>query len=243
MLTNLAAVYARQGQLGPSWNTAEEVEELSDAISAPRLKLSAIELKADVQRLCGMLGHARASLASALEIAAQLEDERKVLTLTALLATIESLASGEFAGAEMAIAALDAERLTDNAPWLWLDLALAARDASQALAYLDKVGVESRLAHHRVVADIASVRAALLPGADAACLRAATEATYRLPGALDALEIVERPLGRLLLSLTPTRTPPTAVVAELAEQGAGLPRVMRDSLQLQPGQWLAHLKR
>jgi len=263
MLTNLAAVYARQGQLGPSWNTAEEVEELAETISAPRLKLAAIELKADVQRLCGMLDLARTSLGTALDIAEDLEDERKALTLTAQLKTVEALAGGELLSAEAAIAALDTERLTDNAPWLWFDLALAATDAALAIRFVRKVSIEGRLAHHRMVADIAIVRASLLSGADEVCLRLASEAAERLAATLDPAEIVERPLGRLVLALSATlrgATPPDsraparssvqagqtqealeAATAELGEQGAGLPRVMRENLLLQPGTWLATL--
>ncbi len=247
MLTNLAAVYARQGQLGPAWNTAEEVEELADKIAAPRLRLSAIELKADVQHHCGLLGPALTNLATALEIAGQLEDERKALSLTAHVRTLEALDSGDLSGAVAAISALDEARLTDDAPWLWFELARASRAADEALDLAHRVKLEAWPAHLRIVADIVYLRAALLTGADEACLRLAAEAARRLTGSLATAEIVERPLGLLLLALhaagSADESVPEYVMDELAEQGAGLPRTLRTELLLQPQVWLASLRR
>ncbi len=224
MLANLAIVYARQGQLGPAWNTAEEVEEVAGRLSAPRLRLSAIELEADIQRLCGMLEPAMTTMQMALAIAKDIGDQRKVLSLTAQRMTIESVASGELRRAEDALAALEAERLTDVVHWLWLELSLAARDAQQAVAYWSRAQADDRSAHHRLVADIAAVRAGLLaglgrsPGAGRAMsagvglVDRAREAAARLAGnateagSLDGNGIVERPLGRLLLALRQAST-------------------------------------
>lgn len=224
MLANLAIVYARQGQLGPAWNTAEEVEEVAGRLSAPRLRLSAIELEADIQRLCGMLEPAMTTMQTALAIAKDIGDQRKVLSLTAQRMTIESVASGELRRAEDALAALEAERLTDVVHWLWLELSLAARDADEAVAYWSRAQADDRSAHHRLVADIAAVRAGLLaslgrsPGAgramsaDVGLVDWAREAAARLAenateaGSLDGNGIVERPLGRLLLALRQAST-------------------------------------
>lgn len=260
MLVNLAVVYARQGQLGPAWNTAAEVEELAEERSDARLRLSAVELKADVMRLCGMLSEAESGMREAREAAEAIKDERKLISLSAQLETVRAVRSGELAAAEPAITAVAEARLTDVAPWLWLELALAAKDAATARAYLAKVNLDARLAHLGLVAAVATVRTALLPGATGADLASARAAASEIgskgdEGALDSLEIVEGPLGRLIVAAWEAAGGPTgalahlagfelpqAVVSEVEEQAKGLPVELAAALRLQPRRWLASLQ-
>jgi len=256
MLVNLAVVYARLGELGPAWNTAGEVEELADRLDDPRLRLSAVELKADVLRSCGMLFEAGAAMSEAHQAAVAMGDERKAVSLEAQARTIESVIAGDPEDAVGAITAVEEARLTDVAAWLWLELALAARDASSAIQYLGRVGRDQVSVHQGAVVDIATVRAGLLADADGACLEAADAAAARLEGPadrawLDDLQIVERPYGRFLLAARAHAGDPVQrahasrfnvpqdVLTEVDEQAGGLPRAMATSLRDQPRAWLA----
>ncbi len=258
LLNNLAIVYARQGQLGPSWNTAAEMEELADELSDPRLALSALELKADIERLCGAFDHARASMSRALAMAQALNDERKSLTLAAQLATIDALNGGSRADAERAIEVVEQGRWADISPWLWLELSLTAAGADEAERYWGRASNGGqRGAHQAAVVDMAAIRAALLTGASEACRAAGAEAAARLTanadaeGSLARLEIAERPLGLLLLAAWGRAATggvpgelevPEPVRLEVAEQAAGLPRGLAAKLLEQPERWLGLLR-
>lgn len=253
LLVNLAVVYARMGELGPAWNTAAEVEELAESLDDERLRLSTVELRADVLRSCGMLSEAVEAMSQALDAAAAMSDERKVVSLGAQLKTIEAVRSDDVGVAVEAIEQVEAARLTGVFPWLWLELALAASDARTAIELVSRAAVDVPLVHQRVVADIAMLRAGLLAGADATCRQNARGAAARLAGhgadagALDRLDVIERPLGRLLLaarahldtaSAAGSRLPvPDHVIAEVEEQGRGLPSALTESLRGLPRRW------
>jgi tetratricopeptide (TPR) repeat protein len=257
MLVNLAVVFARLGELGPAWNTAAEAEDLAVQVDDPRLALSAAELQADVLRSCGMLAEAAGVMSKALDSAVAMNDERKALTLGAQLKTIEAVRGGERGPAVEAITALDDERLTDVAPWLWLELALAACDAPSATAFLGRVRRDDMSVHQRVVADIAAVRAGLLQGADGRCRVSADVAAARLQapapdvGSLARRPFVEKPLGTLVLAarahagrrqtVPSSFVVPEEVIADVKVQAEGLPRDMAERLREQPRHWLAAL--
>jgi len=204
LLANLAAVYARQGQFGPAWNTAVEVEEMAAERDDRRLRMHALEHQAEVARSCGDERRAVEILAEAEGIAGDLEDDRKRLALQAQLATIRVVAGeGAMTEAEAAIERLAEARLTDIAPWLWLEHALAARTAPEAercFGHLDRAGLG---AHQRFVLDVALARASLLDGADPAAHDTAEQARQRLQAGLargaEGAAYAERPLARIVL--------------------------------------------
>ncbi|MFO7544875.1 MAG: BTAD domain-containing putative transcriptional regulator [Trueperaceae bacterium] len=185
LLANLAAVYARQGQFGPAWNTAVEVEEIAAQRDDRRLAMHAHEHQAEVARSCGDERRAVELLAVAARIARDLEDDRKRLALEAQLATIRAAAGeGSATEAEAAIERLEEAQLTDIAPWLWLERALAAasaRDAERCFARIDAAALGS---HQHFVLDVALARASLLEGAGTAGSGAADRARYRLQRSL-----------------------------------------------------------
>src|SRR5690606_34087966 len=122
--------------------------------------------QAEVARTCGDERRALELLAEAVGIARDLEDDRKRLALEAQLATVHAVAGeGSAREADAAIERLVEARLTDIAPWLWLERALAApaaREAERCLAHIDTAAVG---AHQRFVLDVALARSALLHGA------------------------------------------------------------------------------
>ncbi len=269
LLINLAVVYGRQGQLGPAWNTMAEVEVLAHELADRRLSMRVSEQRSEILRLCGDLPGAIDALNAGLDLATSLGDERKRLALTAqLLAAEARLDPSVTPRLEQAILDLDTARLTDVAPWLRLELALWTGDIATAQAQLALVDeAELKSAHQRLVRDVARMRLALLMGAGAALKRAGLEARDRLvdaglvrashshasgqPQAEQAeVMIVERPKARYLAWLLesdtpagwPPPAPPPAVVSELKEQGAGLPRAMAASLLEQPAAWLQPLE-
>lgn len=261
LLLNLAVVYAKQGELGPSWNTALEVEEMAELLADRRLAMLTHEQKGEVARLCGALEVTQDELRRAVELARELGDERKLPALETQLAVVRAALDPR-----LAPAALDAvERLAqagqvDVLPWLWLELALWATDAAVALERLrraEEAGLRS--AHQRLLHEVALLRAALLPtpsGDEGDAVRAeltrlADELIARLddPTKAPDLEVAERPKLRLYRHLHGLRRRgvrdvaaeplPPEIVAELEEQGAGLPRRLRESLLAVPARWLA----
>ena len=265
MLINLAVVYGRQGQLGPAWNTTAEVEVLAHELADRRLSMRVSEQRSEIKRLCGDLPGAVDALNAALDLATSLGDERKRLALRAqLLAAEARLDPRVVPRLELAILDLEAARLTDVAPWLRLELALCTSDVAVAQAQLAVVDEgQLKSAHQRLVREVVCMRLALLLGADAAVKRAGLEARERLAHAglirashahttgapqVERAEvmIVEGPKARYLAWLLepdappswPPPPPPPAVVAELREQGAGLPRAMAVSLLELPAAWL-----
>lgn len=254
VLNNLAVVYARQGQLGPAWNTAAEMEELANQLSDPRLATSAWELKADIERLCGAFDRACDSMCRALEMARELKDERKSLTLEAQLASIEAARGADRVKAERAIEVVERGRWADLSPWLWLELSLCVREPEEAVRYLELASESGqRSVHQAVLIDIATVRASLLAASDEELRLRASDAAARLsagedaPGSLARHEIVERPLGVTVLTARETAgfgelprdfEVPERVRLEVDEQAAGLPRELGSVLRLQPERWL-----
>src|SRR5690606_25810483 len=112
------------------------------------------------------------------------------------------------------------------------------------------VSSEGRLKHHRVGADIVMLRPARLRDADERRRTRASESSLRQSRSRPDTQNVEPPLGRLLLKVSAAHGAPVAptacavpasVAAEVAEQGAGLPRAMRESLLAQPAAWLASM--
>lgn len=216
MLVNLAVVYARQGQLGPAWNTIAEVEELVDELADRRLAMRVAEQRGELMRLCGDLAGAEAALTTALLLAEEVGDERKRRGLHAQLATVRARRDPTSAPeTARAIADLETARLTDVAPWLRLELALWTQELSFGLAQLASVpeaGLKS--AHQRLVRDVATMRLGLLAEADEAVRAEAMAARARTvaaglvpPGPAGAappgpvVRIVERPKARYLASV------------------------------------------
>ncbi len=259
LLVNLAVVYSRRGELGPAWNTILEVEELASASGDLRLLAGSYELKAEVARHCGAYDLALDEIASAVELAGDLQDERRWLVLGAQHAVLQVAAgSASEAVALGAIQAMVDAQLVDILPWLWLELAMLAPRAELALERLrsaEEAGLRSF--HQRTVHGIATLRASLLPAECSALRREveglALEAEAKLASTANgSLEIVERPLLRQLLFLRqlrqagrealPAELVPPQVTAELVEQAAGLPRALASSLEASPERWLSPLE-
>lgn len=267
LLNNLAVVYIRQGELGPAWNTVDEVEELATEMNDVRLLMHVPEQQAEVLRVCGLFDEAIVCLERALEYAEALGDERKVLVLRSQLATERYLrGGGTREEAEEALEALSVERITDIAPWLWIEMALVARDPEEVEALLRRAGEHLQNRHMRLLADIARLRAALLhseggAGAEAADVVARLTGEARHPEETGdevatglSEPVVERPYAWWLLERwaerteggaggrVPARGPSARIVAELRSQGQGLPKRLRESLLRQPERWEADLE-
>lgn len=272
LLVNLAVVYGRQGELGPAWNTTLEVEEFASNRGDLRLLGRAYELKAELAGRCGAHGPALEEIARAVEIAGEMEDERRWLMLSTQQAVLQAAqetgkdAATSAAGrdttaaaesaAEAAIQALTDAQLVDIVPWLWLELSMVATRAEPALLRLQRAeAVGLRSMHQRTVHGIATLRTSLLP-AESRSVRSevkglAAQAETSLASAADgSLEIVERPLLLLLLfirqiqdrEVPPEGLVPPQVRAELDEQAAGLPKALASSLLAAPERWLSPLK-
>lgn len=257
MLVNLAVVYARQGQLGPAWNTTLEVEALAAELGDLRVAMRVAEQRGEIVRLCGDLGRALEELEAAGHLAEQVGDERKRKALEAQrLVARARLDPAAVGAAERAIEELEQSRLMDVAPWLRLELASWTPDAEVALAQLARLGPEALpSAHQRLVRDVATMRVGLLAsGASAGrVVEAALAARARLAaaGLLEgAVEVVERPKARyysallgspLVAAAGGAHAPQADVLAELREQGAGLPKALAEALLETPATWLPHL--
>lgn len=281
MLVNLAVIYKRLGQLGPAWNTVMEVQDLAGELDDLRLTAHAFELQAEVKRACGAFSEAIPLQEAAVEKVKELGDDRRVLSLRAQLLTMKHVQGlAEFEEAEAAIASLEDARLADITPWLWIELAQAANDRAEVEARLERIGSDVTNRHMQLLIDLATLRAALLPGDDSSVsTEAVTELVRRLAGDAAApsddgngsghagggagaavnlvdLEVVERPYGWWLLrrwyerygSSQPAGAFPWAqqpersqVTEVLEQQGAGLPKALRASLDQQPARWEADL--
>lgn len=239
MLVNLAVVYARQGHLGPAWNTVLEVEELSQQYKDPRLLVHVLEQKGEVLRHCGLASEALDTLREAVAGAEKLNDERKVLALKAQLATLEYVeADGAFEAVESAITALSSARLSDISPWLWTELALNASSPQQVEQLLAGNGGSLTNRHIRMVAEVARLRASLLPGGDlvsgAVPLRQLTDKSLAVAegaggGAgqqpdhridLASLEVSECPYGWWLVKQWLKRSSDTSPAIRIAREAA-----------------------
>jgi len=269
MLVNLAVVYARQGQLGPAWNTTAEVEELAGELADRRLSMRVAEQRGEILRLCGELAGAEAALTAALELAGELGDERKRRGLEVQRAALRARRDPALAPATArAVADLEASRLTDVAPWLRLELALAATDLAFGLEQLEAVPHASlRSAHQRLVRDVALMRFGLFVTAgdevraEALAALGRVVATGLVPaGAAARAErepapaIFERPKARYLARrlvgvVAPTpgggagpagsdEGVPGDVLQELRDQAAGLPAALAAALLRTPAGWL-----
>lgn len=288
MLVNLAIVYGRQGQLGPSWNTTVEVEELAAELEDVRLSARAAEQRAEIMRLCGELDGALETVATALALASELGDERRRRAIEAQRLVLSTRVQPDtYERAEEAVAELEAARIFDVSPWLRLELASWTHDPEFGARQLATLGPQDlKSAHQRIVKDIAWMRLSLLDGADASVeaegaaaydrltrlgfLRATASSAAAALGATSGRsvaalqQIVERPKARYLAALVGGRLTqpgtgeprgvarggapahgalgsaedPVGVVAELREQGKGLPRPLAESLLRTPALWL-----
>lgn len=260
MLVNLAVCYARQGQLGPAWNTTAEVEALAAELSDGRLAMRVKEQRGEILRVCGDLDGAVAVLDYASAAAAELGDERKRLSLVAQALAVRSRLDPTLTeDAARAIGELEDAGLTDVPQWLRLELASWTLDLEFGRSQLMRLAADGlKSSHQRSVRDLVAMRFGLLAGADAATLAAAAEARARLvtSGVLPQtqggaptqppVKIVERPKARYLALAFDAAVAgqsglpavPDAVLAELAEQGAGLPRSLAAALLTTPRRWL-----
>lgn len=263
VLLNLAVVYLRQGQLGPAWNTVDEVELLIGELSDRRLMLRVSEVRGEVLRVCGLLEDALAKMIAAQEIAKRIGDERKQRSLWAQRLAVEARSSAAAtAAATAAVASLEASGLKDVAPWLRLELAAWATDVAAARVQLGALSPEElKSAHQRHLRDLVIMRMSFLAGADDAAMSEAAEAMKRLrvAGVLDEAgatagrgtsttvggRVVERPkalyLARLIAAVDDRAGARAVAEGELVEQAAGLPVHLRAALLLTPATWLPDL--
>lgn len=269
VLVNLSVVYARLGELGPAWNTASEVADIAGQLGDRRLGMRAHEQLAEVAFICGGDALALGELDVAVAIADDLGDERKTMALAAQRAVIMARhAPDSLDDAAAAVAAISSSRWADVAPWLWLELAMITPDPARVRAWIDSAGeLGGDNDHLKKLTALAHLRLSLLTGAEAeAAEAAATEAAaaaHRLlldelvaPGDSPTFGFVQEPHATLLASLLETQagaqgaadgTPVVdekvfdRVVAQVAEQSAGLPRSLAASRRLLPRAWLAEL--
>ncbi|HRQ11152.1 MAG TPA: hypothetical protein PLG36_09020, partial [Trueperaceae bacterium] len=210
--------YARQGQLGPAWNTTEEVGLLAGELGDKRLAMRVAEQRAEVLAQCDDLVAAVSEFDVALSLAAELGDERKLLALAAQqLVARARLEPCLIPEAVAAAAELQRARLHGMVPWLRLELALFAAELSFSAGQLELVVAAGPTGFHQeLVCEIVRMRLGLLAGADAAVLAASEAASRRLveagllptPNASDPkitgrpehehVAIVERPLALFL---------------------------------------------
>lgn len=251
LLVNLSVVYSRLGELGPAWNTALEAEELAQERADPRLRMVALELRAEVSLLCGRFAGADALLEAAERSALEIGDERKQAVFgvsRAVMAAYLDRAAEESAVARLE--ALDEPRWADVTPWLWLELSLLASEPDVALRRMGKA--ESLMGendHIRFLTDLCRLRAGLLQDAEPVELEASAafdRLTQRLTTA-ESIAYVQAPHAELLCARWRERLGEATghdlastlerVRASLEEQGAGLPTELRDSLQRLPKFW------
>jgi len=262
VLLNLAVVYGRLGELGPSWNTAAEVEEMAEEQGDPRSRMLACEQRAEVYRLCGRHREALASFDDAARVAASVDDERKVVSLRAQRAAALACWHGDPGDLEEARTAVDdveAAGLRDVAAWLRLEVAATAPDVATARRWLD--GAEEDVAdndHVGFVTDLVRLRTGLLADARAAERVRAAAACERLAAralaGADAAPVLfdEGPHARLLVEVWRLRQDGDAdgpaldhalarCREELAAQAAGLPRALAAGRVGRPDEWLLGL--
>lgn len=214
MLVNLAVIYKRQGHLGPSWNTVLEVEELAAEKGDLRLAAHSLELQAEVKRACGLLAEATTLQEAAVEKARELGDDRRALSLSAQLTTMRYVGgAAEFPAVEAALAELEAARLADVTPWLWTELAMAAKSPAEVGCLLDRLGPDVTNRHVLLLSDLARVRAALLPPGANAATGQPEEAQGEAPEEPPEVALVTR-----LAGLAPAEATAGTQVAPKAEQ-------------------------
>ncbi len=244
LLINLAVIYGRQGALGPSWNTAQEALEAAQELGEARLIANGHEHLGEVTRLAGSYPLALDHLETALGRYRELEDERKITTLRCNLAVtrFEADPTGPADAVEAALATLDESQLNNLALWFSAELMLHALSAAQIRRWRSQLDeASSGNPHLALLAELADLRAALIE----AGARHEVVPPAGLEERLGALEMVEQPLGYLLLSLAHRRNRErrNALQARadelLVEQGRGLPAALRETLAAAPQRWLA----
>ena len=244
LLINLAVIYGRQGALGSSWNTAQEVLEVVQELGEARLIANGHEHLGEVARLAGSYPLALDHLETALGRYRELEDERKIATLRCNLAVtrFEADPTGSADAVEATLATLDESQLANLAPWFSSELMLHALSAAQIRSWRSRLdGAADANPHLALLAELADLRAALI--------EAGSQHEVVPPAGLEerlgTLEMVEQPLGYLLLSQAQRRdrkrrnTLQARAEALIEEQGRGLPAALRKTLAAAPQRWLA----
>lgn len=236
IIQNLAVIYTRQGALGPAWNTSREVIEEGEQTADLALQAQGYEQAADVAARCGDSAEQAKQLGRAGELLTQLGDRRRLASHAAAVALARSFRPGippEFT-------AVRELGLSSHYSWLLLELALKA-DSRAAGQELLAAG-SWHGPHQEFVADVARARLLLLePGAADQAEISALRASVTL--GLETSEYVEAPLACHLLALLEHLQGEDGSDlirrrdALLVEQGRGLPRSLRTSLQRLPDSW------
>lgn len=149
---NLVIVLMRQGELGPAWNTLQEVEDAIGATAEIAQRVKILELKADLAQVTGAREPALAYLQEAIDLGAGETADRHRIILEAVVHLVR-YRLGEIGPADVvgAIQSLEAAQVSDLPNWLWIELSWFEPNETRAAEFLAHVTEAELNAHQRVL--------------------------------------------------------------------------------------------